>query len=80
MNLQELINKIIKDNNFKDYSSAAPGVITGGNVSVGTGSYLGLGCIIKNNIMISNNIIIGTGSLINKNCKMKKFIPNLTIK
>jgi len=62
------------DNNFKDYSSAAPGVITGGNVSVGTGSYLGLGCIIKNNITISNNIIIGTGSLINKNCKKNNSI------
>ncbi len=57
------------DNKFSDFSSAGPRVTTGGNVMVGEQSYLGMGCLIKNQINISQNTIIGFGSLVNKDCK-----------
>ncbi len=57
------------DNKFCDFSSAGPGVTTGGNVLVGEQSYLGMGCLIKNQINILQNTIIGFGSLVNKDCE-----------
>jgi len=57
------------DNKFSDFSSAAPGVVTGGNVEVGYKSCLGLGTMVKNNIKILDNTEIGFGSLVNKDCK-----------
>ena len=57
------------DNKFSDFSSAGPGVITGGNVKVGYKSYLGLGCKIRQNVEILDNTVVGFGSLVNKNCK-----------
>ena len=57
------------DNKFSDFSSAGPGVVTGGNVEVGYQSHLGLGCLVRQNIKILNNTIVGFGSLVNKDCK-----------
>jgi acetyltransferase EpsM len=57
------------DNNFKNFSSTGPGVITGGNVKVGNKSFLGMASVIKNNIKIGNNTIIGAKSLVIKDCK-----------
>ncbi len=57
------------DNNFLDYSSTGPGIITGGNVKVGKKTFVGMGSVIKNNIKISFNTIIGAKSLVLKNCK-----------
>lgn len=57
------------DNQFSDFSSAGPGVITGGNVVVGEQSYLGLGCMVKNQVNILENTIVGFGSIVNKDCK-----------
>ena len=34
------------DNNFEDFSSAGPRVVTGGNVTIGKYSYIGMGTII----------------------------------
>ena len=56
------------DNKFNDFSSAGPGVITGGNVEVGGQSHLGLGSLIRHQIKILDNTIIGMGSLVNKDC------------
>ena len=56
------------DNIFDNFSSAGPGVITGGNVQVGEQSYLGIGSVIKDKINILNNTIIGAGSLVLKDC------------
>ena len=61
-------SSIDHDNNFKDYSSCGPGVVTGGNVTVGENSHLGIGTIIKNGVKIGKNTIIGGNSYVNKNC------------
>jgi sugar O-acyltransferase (sialic acid O-acetyltransferase NeuD family) len=57
------------DNKFSDFSSAGPGVVTGGNVEVGYQSYLGLGSLVRHNVKILDNTIVGFGSLVNKDCK-----------
>jgi len=57
------------DNNFKNFSSCAPGVITGGNVKVGKKTFIGIGSILSNNVNIGNEVIIGANSLILKDCK-----------
>ena len=56
------------DNFFDDFSSCAPGVITGGNVRVGKYSFLGIRSTVINNIKIGSKTIIGANSLVNKNC------------
>ena len=57
------------DNKFSDFSSAGPGVITGGNVEVCYQSYLGLGSKVRHQVKILENTIVGFGSLVNKDCK-----------
>ena len=61
-------SSIDHNNNFKNFSSCGPGVITGGNVNVGENSYIGIGATIKNGIKIGKNTIIGGNSYVNKNC------------
>ena len=61
-------SSIDHDNNFKDYSSSGPGVITGGNVNVGESSHIGIGAIVKNGVKIGKNSVIGGKSYVNKNC------------
>ena len=62
-------SSIDHDNHFKDFSGCGPRTITGGNVNIGKGSYIGLGSVVKNNIKILDNTIIGASSLVLKNCK-----------
>ena len=62
-------SSIDHDNTFSDFSSTGPGVITGGNVTIGKYSHLGIGSKIKNNITIDMKTIIGGNSFVNKNCK-----------
>lgn len=60
---------IIDHNNyFHSFSSAGPGVCTGGNVEVGKKSFLGINCSIKHGVKIGNNVIIGGNAFVNKNC------------
>lgn len=56
------------DNSFSDFSSTGPGVITGGDVTVGNLTHLGIGSIILNGKKIHSNSVIGAGSLVTKNC------------
>jgi len=56
------------DNNFEDFSSTGPRVVTGGNVIIRKYSYIGMGTIIKEQIEIKENTIIGAHSYVNKNC------------
>ena len=56
------------DNNFENFSSVAPGVVTGGNVFIKKNSFIGIGSIIKNRITIGNNTIIGGNSFVTKDC------------
>ena len=62
-------SSIDHDNNFDSFSSTGPGVITGGNVRVKEFSHLGIGSVIKNNVVISENVVCGGKSFVNKNCK-----------
>ena len=62
-------SSIDHDNRFDDFSSTGPSVTTGGNVSVGEMSYLGIGSTIKHQINIGKNTIIGGNSFVNKNCE-----------
>lgn len=57
------------DNIFEDYSSCGPGVVTGGEVSVGKKTFIGLGSRIRDKIKIKNDTIIGQASNVIKNCK-----------
>ena len=57
------------DNYFDDFSGTGPGVVTGGKVSVGKLSYIGIGSTIKNMVKIGKNTFIGGSSFVNKNCK-----------
>jgi len=62
-------SSIDHDNIFGDFSSTGPGVVTGGNVSIGKYSHLGIGSKIKNNITVDMSTIVGGNTFINKNCK-----------
>jgi len=55
------------DNNLLNYSSIAPGVVTGGNVKIGSRSAISIGTIIKNNVEIGSDTVIGASSYVNKN-------------
>lgn len=57
------------DNYFDNFSSCGPGVVTGGNVTLGKLSHIGIGSAVKEKIKINDNVFIGGNSFINKNCK-----------
>lgn len=76
-------SSIDHDNIFNDFSSTGPGVITGGNVKINKFSHLGIGCVVKNNIIIGENTICGGKSFINKNCRKNSIyfgVPSKFIK
>ena len=54
---------------ISDFSSLAPGVITGGGVVINKNCHIGIGTSIKNGIEIQSNTVVGSGSFVNKNCK-----------
>lgn len=60
-------SSIDHDCNIRDFTSIAPGVVTGGNVNVGSQSALGIGAVIKHGIDIGNNTVVGANSFVNKN-------------
>ena len=55
------------DGVMASFSSLAPGVCTGGNLSLGHGSAVCLGCKVIENIRIGSASVIGAGSLVLKN-------------
>ena len=57
-----------------NFSSIAPGVITGGNVSIGYRTAISLGSIIRNDIEIGSDNVIGASSYINSNITNKKVV------
>lgn len=61
-------SSIDHDNFFGKFSSCAPEVVTGGNVKVGSLSFLGIRSTVINNVIIGKGTIIGAKSLVNKNC------------
>jgi sugar O-acyltransferase (sialic acid O-acetyltransferase NeuD family) len=54
------------DNLIKDYVHISPGVHLAGTVKVGQGSWLGIGCIVSNNIYITSGCKVGAGSVVVK--------------
>ena len=49
-----------------DFSSLAPGVVTGGNVLIGEGAAIGLGSSIIHGISIGRETVIGAGAVVVK--------------
>lgn len=52
------------DNLIDDYVHISPGVRTAGTVKVGKGTWLGLGCVVINNVSIIEGCIVGAGSVV----------------
>ena len=52
------------DSVMEDYSCLAPGVVTGGNVSIGKFSAICIGAIVSHNIKIGSGTVVGAGSVI----------------
>jgi len=50
----------------EDFSSVAPGVVMGGNVTVRTSTAIGLGSRIIQRVVIGQNTVIGAGALVTK--------------
>ena len=65
-------SSIDHDNKILNYVSLAPGVNTGGNVTIKSLTHLGIGCNIKHNIQINSNVLIGSNSYVDKNCSSNK--------
>lgn len=63
-----LSNTVIShDVKVGDYCTIAPSVNIAGNVSIGTSTYLGMGCCIRENVIIGDKCIIGMGAIVIKN-------------
>lgn len=59
-------NSIIGQSSF-----VAGSALTGGFVRVGKRCFLGIGCLLKNNISVSDDILIGIGSVVIRSLKKK---------
>jgi len=56
------------DGLIKSFSSLAPGVTLGGNVTVGNYAAISIGATVKHNISIGNHAVIGAGAVLLHNC------------
>ena len=54
------------DNVIEDYVHISPGVRTAGSVSIGKGTWLGIGSIVSNNINICSGCKVGAGAVVVK--------------
>jgi len=73
-------SSIDHDNYFDDFASTGPGITTGGNVSVGKLSFIGIGSVVKHKITIKENTLIGGYSYVNKNCRKNLIYYGIPIK
>lgn len=55
------------DNTLSDFVSIAPKAALAGNVTVGRGSYIGMGTVVIEKIEIANQTVIGAGSVVIRN-------------
>lgn len=54
------------DNRFEDYASTGPGVSTGGNVTVGALSHIGIGASVRHGIRIGQGSVIGGKAFVDR--------------
>ena len=54
------------DNVIEDYVHISPGVRTAGSVSIGKGTWLGVGSIVSNNVNICSGCKVGAGAVVVK--------------
>ena len=59
-------SSIDHDCSMKDFSSIAPGVITGGNVVIGKRSAISIASAVKHGVTVGNDTVIGANSYVNK--------------
>jgi acetyltransferase-like isoleucine patch superfamily enzyme len=52
------------DSRMDDFSSLAPGAVTGGNCHIGTHSSIGIGAVVRHGINIGDHTVIGAGSAV----------------
>ncbi len=55
------------DSSMEDFSSLAPGVITGGQVIVGKRSFIGLNTSIIHKVNVGSDVVVGAGSVVIQN-------------
>lgn len=58
---------------LNDFSSLAPRAVTGGDVTVGTRSAVGIGAVVKHGVTIGNDVVVGANSYVNQD------VPNLVV-
>ena len=54
------------DNEIEDYVHISPGTNLAGTVQVGKGSWIGIGCVVSNNVSICSGCIVGAGAVVVK--------------
>lgn len=54
------------DNVLEDFVHVSPGVKTAGNVRIGKGTWLGIGSIISNNVIVCSSCKLGAGAIVLK--------------
>ncbi len=52
------------DSRMEDFSSLAPGVVTGGNVQLGRCAAVSLGATLRNGVCIGEHAVIGAGAVV----------------
>jgi sugar O-acyltransferase (sialic acid O-acetyltransferase NeuD family) len=65
-------SSIDHDSRMDDFSSLAPGAVTGGTVSIGMRSAISIGAVIKNGVTVGTDSILGANSYLNKDLADKK--------
>ncbi|AOR67904.1 transferase [Burkholderia stabilis] len=52
------------DGVMEDFSSLAPGVVTGGNCRIGQGAAVGLGAMLRHRIAVGEHSVVGAGAVV----------------
>ncbi|WP_175999177.1 acetyltransferase [Burkholderia stabilis] len=52
------------DGVMEDFSSLAPGVVTGGNCRIGHGAAVGLGAMLRHRIAVGEHSVVGAGAVV----------------
>ncbi|WP_256097637.1 acetyltransferase [Burkholderia cenocepacia] len=52
------------DGVMADFSSLAPGVVTGGNCRIGRGAAVGLGAMLRHRIAVGEHSVVGAGAVV----------------